>query len=72
MQISDNKCQFLTLNGGLNDKKCACYICSNEVPNAQIIRGLGLLVGIKLLFDPYCLCVVRKFFLFGRFHLQKP
>ena len=60
MQISVNKCQVLTLNGGQNDKEYSFYLSGFVIPNVEVVRDLGLLVDSKFSFTPHCLSTVKK------------
>ena len=60
MQISVDKCQVLTLNDGLIGRDFVLCLSGNEIPNARVVRDLGLVIGSKFSFDEHCLRVVKK------------
>lgn len=61
LQISVHKCQILTVTGGWNDNDF------NEIPNAEVVRDLELMIDSKITSNQHCLEIVNDFFLLKSF-----
>lgn len=54
MQILDNKCQAVTINGDLNDKDYVSNLSGNKTPVVPGIQGISLIAREIFAFDMFC------------------
>lgn len=55
MQVLVDTCQVLKVNDEQNDRDYVFYLSGNKIPNAKVVRNLGLVS-----FDEHCLTAVKE------------